>query len=333
MSKSFIYDRIVFPLQYPQKDFLAKIKKTLGLSWSDLAVIVGVHPRTMRDWARGKYPMSYRSAIILSQKARILIPIGASKKKWGDHLSEAGKKGGISRLKKYGRVSLDEKKRKERWRNWWESEGKYKSNLVTSKRSIASPPQDKDLAEFMGIMIGDGGITNYFITVSLHSEDDLEYSRFVAELMDTLFSIKPKVYKSKTSKVLDLVIHRKNLVEFCMDMGLPKGDKIKQGIDIPKWIKRNKEFSIACLRGLVDTDGSIFTHKYKSGRKYYSYKKLQFTNKSIPLLNSTFELMKNIGLKPRRATDSVWLDSRRDMNHYMKIVDTHNPKHLNRYQK
>jgi len=38
----------------------------------------------------------------------------------------------------------------------------------------------------------------------------------------------------------------------------------------------------------MDTDGCVFTHRYKSKGKWYSYKKLYFTSLSKPLLNSFF---------------------------------------------
>ena len=36
------------------------------------------------------------------------------------------------------------------------------------------------------------------------------------------------------------------------------GPKYKQPIKIPAWIKRNKTYAINCLRGLIQTDGSIY---------------------------------------------------------------------------
>ena len=117
-------------------------------------------------------------------------------------------------------------------------------------------------------------------------------------------------------------------------LGLKQGNKIKQQVDIPNWIKRNKGYSVSCVRGLIDTDGSVFNHRYKVGGKYYSYKKLAFTSYSQPLRQSVFNVLKNKGLSPRFAQDKdVRLDSIRDMKKYFQVFSSHNPKHLKRYYK
>jgi len=45
-------------------------------------------------------------------------------------------------------------------------------------------------------------------------------------------------------------------------IGLVLGNKVKQQIDIPEWIKSNNNFSLACVRGIIDTDGCFYTNSH-----------------------------------------------------------------------
>jgi len=88
------------------------------------------------------------------------------------------------------------------------------------------------------------------------------------------------------------------------------------------------------MRGLTDTDGCIFTHRYKVNGKFYTYKKLVFTSYSKPLRQSVFNILRGVSLNPRLAQDrDVRLDSIKDMQRYFQLISSHNPKHLNKYFK
>ena len=132
--------------------------------------------------------------------------------------------------------------------------------------------------------------------------------------------------------VIMVRISRSGIIRFCVDkLGLKTGNKIKQQVDIPNWIKRNRRFSIACIRGLVDTDGCLFNHNYKVNGKLYSYKKLAFTSFSAPLRRSVFRVLKSLGMNPRLDRKDIRLESEEDVRRYFSIVGTHNRKLLNKY--
>ena len=214
--------------------------------------------------------------------------------------------------------------------------GKENSNLIHLLIfPIKKPKFSEKLAEFIGIVIGDGSITKRQITITLHCKDDKEYSKFVVALIKKLFDVPVGTSRRKRDLAINYVVSRTELVRFCTEkLGLKIGNKIKQQVDIPDWIKQNKLYSIACVRGLVDTDGCVFNHKYKVKEKWYSYKKLAFTSYSKPLRESVSHILKNSGLNPRIARDKdVRLDSIKDMEKYFKIFSSHNPKHLRKYYK
>ena len=55
-----------------------------------------------------------------------------------------------------------------------------------------------------------------------------------------------------------LEAHSLKLINFLEDKGFKPGNKIKNKLRIPSWIKNNRKFLKACLRGLYDTDGSVY---------------------------------------------------------------------------
>ncbi|MBI4142797.1 LAGLIDADG family homing endonuclease [Candidatus Uhrbacteria bacterium] len=83
------------------------------------------------------------------------------------------------------------------------------------------------------------------------------------------------------------------------------------------------------MRGLVDTDGSIFLHRYQVNGKWYEYVKLSFDNRSPMLLTGVARILKRAGLSPRiEPGQKVMLDRQRDVQWYMDNIGSANPVKL-----
>lgn len=297
-----------------------------------MAHISNCSERTIREWRREKFSMPLTAVHALAKRVHIPVPKNIRVRDAYAHTSKAGKMGIAAVTAKYGRIPHDEKHRKEQWRLWWESTGRFEKNPIFETKPIYKPRRGVELAEFIGIMMGDGGISKYQVAITLHHIDDLEYASFVASLIEKLFKVTPSIYHSPKDSINDIVVSRKELVQYLHKLGLPIGNKVKQQFDIPEWIKRNEQFSIACLRGLVDTDGSVFTHRYRVKNTQYAYKKLSFTSASTPLLKSVHAILRKLGLNSKLRTLDVRLESVADMKRYFLIVGSHNQKHLRRYK-
>ncbi|TSC71268.1 MAG: Lon-like ATP-dependent protease [Parcubacteria group bacterium Gr01-1014_49] len=321
--------RAVFPLG-KQQAFLEHISQKLTIA--AMAHISHCSERTIRDWRREKFSIPLTAVRLLSTRANIPIPEKISIRDGHAHIRKASRMGAAATIKKYGRIPRNEKRRKERWRLWWESTGRFKKNPILEPRAVHRPNRDDNLAEFIGIMMGDGGISRYQIVITLHHTEDLEYASFVALLVKKLFKIAPSINHSAKNSVNDLTVSRKELVRYLHELGLPIGNKVKQRLDIPAWIKGDPKLAIACLRGLVDTDGCIFTHRYRAKGSWYTYKKLSFTSASKPLRKSVHTLLQKFGFHSRITDKDVRLDRVEDMERYFSIVGSHNPKHLRRYE-
>lgn len=322
--------RLVFP-KGKQRDFLLNVQNKLGLSNVELASLLSVSVRTLTDWKREKFSMPLAVVRLLSRKAKMVLPknIKILEQFW--YVKKGAKIGGLVRYKKYGSIG-DPVIRKKKWLEWWEKEGKYKVQINNVPRQINIPPFSTELAEFIGIVLGDGGISKYQVAISLHATDDLEYSRFVASLIRKLFGVKASRTLRKHDKVIDVVVSRIKLVEFCLKSGLCLGNKVKQQIDVPAWVKEDLNYEIACVRGLIDTDGSFFIHKYKSAGKYYSYKKISFTSRSLPLLASVSKILSELGIKHRfMGKYQIRVEAQSSVKKYLEIIGSHNSKYMDKY--
>jgi hypothetical protein len=332
MSEPSIPDRIVFQKD-EQSRFVLECKNKLGMTWEELSKLLKVSSRSIKDWSYEDKKMSYNAAKILSKKSGIPIPKNIQVIKWIDHLKEAGKLGGHAHYQKYGKVG-DEEKRKEAWFKWWNDKGKFqeRNNRVVQRKPVYLEQKSVKLAEFVGIMIGDGHISKYQIKVSLDSLMDVEYIVYVFTLIKILFKVTPSLYRDKKKRVTNIVVSRKDLVEFCESIGLKVGDKLKLGIDIPDWIKNDTKFSIACVRGLVDTDGCIFNHSYKVNNKMYKYIKIAFTSKSPEIRKSVSDILIKHGIHVRITKDEndIRIESKEGVKKYLKVFRTNNIKFLER---
>lgn len=312
--------RVVFR-KGEQRKFIEGVEKVTGLNSEELGKLVGISGRSLRDWRSEKLLGSQKALLKLSDFSGISLPkiLEVRPEYWSVY--KVARKGALTRYRKYGNPGTLEGRRK----------GGRNSSVRALRRKIAYPEKSEDLVEFIGIMLGDGGITRKQISITLHSEDDREYFQFVFGLVKKLFKVEPGVYKRKDSRTICLQVSRMNLVDFLVHLGLKKGNKVKQGVDIPKWIKGRKKFEIACLRGLIDTDGGIFTHRYKVNGKLCAYKKMCFGSHSKPLLESVDKILSGLGFTPKIKKEDLYLYNEREVKRYFKEIGTHNPKHLRRF--
>ena len=207
-----------------------------------------------------------------------------------------------------------------------------------------------ELAEETGIHIGDGSMgvyrsgrkSHWCYTYCCHEVDDREYRNYVKKLIKKLYHMDPIQDKGKRKDHTALLRYtRKDLVLFKKKLGLPMGKK--DGIMIPKWILGNKEYRIACVRGVFDTDGSFMIKKRY--RKIPYYPVIKVTSKSKPLISQIksildeFEIKssmcKNNRLSPRNPNFiwSIGISGFSNCRKYVNIFGFSNPKHLNKYKK
>ncbi len=333
MAEAFRSVRLIFSKKGEQREFIIKAKHSIGLDWNELSKLLNISVRTLKDWMGEKFSISHDAVRILSNKANLKLPKNTKVFDLKNHLKNISNLGGKAVYKKYGYIGGDKIQRVNKWKQWWIIKGQFKDIKILQRKKINIPLKNKLLAEFVGIMLGDGGISDHQVSITLNKKDDYIYSLFISNLIRKLFSVKPRVKFRKIENALDLIVSRKNLVDFCASIGLKIGNKLNQDLDIPLWINKNVDLKIACLRGLIDTDGCCVIHKYKVKNKSYCYKKISFSSSSPHLIESVISILKELGFSPRLSynRNNVWLDGRADVQRYFKLVKTHNPKHKERY--
>lgn len=329
MLDTLIETKAKFTSPVKQAQWMQKVCETVSVG--RLAKLCGCSDRTIRSWKVGKNMMPFNSLMLLAKEAKLSVPKVEQVGRY-EHTSRAGLIGSAIVMEKYGKVPINEKIRKENWQKWFDNGGKEKVSKTFTK-SCNIPQKSEDLAEFIGIMLGDGGMSQFQITVTLHLIDDFEYSNFVKQQIMKLFGVMPSSYIRKDVNTISIALARKKTVRYLVSLGLVIGNKVKQQIGIPEWILKNEKYSLACIRGLMDTDGSIYVHTYKVSDKVYRYKKLCFSSASERLRKDVQYILHRFGSAATCSGTNVRIDSIVDVKRYMEMVGTHNPKHLKRYTK
>jgi len=179
---------------------------------------------------------------------------------------------------------------------------------------------DGKLAELIGIILGDGHIQKndkngvHYLEIALNSTEFCQINR-AGYLIKEKTNLKPKIYEKKGHAVR-IVAHSKDLVKKLEDLGLSAGDKKQNQVGVPSWIKDDEAYSKHCLRGLIDTDGSI----YQDTRGTKSYIRIQFSNRSQELLNDFRDLCKKEDIKTVKGGKHQIQISRSDIDEFINEI-------------
>ena len=152
------------------------------------------------------------------------------------------------------------------------------------KRNLILPKlPSKELAEFVGIIIGDGYLyhkqNKYVMGIVGNPKTDLAYFTHIQHLILTLFNIATKIKVG--GRGLRIVFNSKGVFYLLNKvMGIHYGRGKGKNVRIPALILKNDILDKSALRGIFDTDGTIFT-SYKKGCPDYPC--IELTTTSINL--------------------------------------------------
>lgn len=316
-----------------QREFLEKVKEKANLRWDALGQICGVCGRTIRDWKREKFNMNYEVLKKLHKIYNISLPesMDILPEYWS--IPKAASAGGRATARLYGGPGTSEGRRKGgiNSQRKFSLDPEYARKLgFKIRKKIKKPKRESLLAEFIGIMLGDGHIDKHQITVSMNNKVDQEYGRYVSQMIVRLFGIAAPMRVRKNTLII--VVSSRDLIDYLIDCGLKRGDKIGQQIDVPRWIFDDEEFVKRCLRGLIDTDGGIYFHNHVTKGIRYRHIGLCFTSRSLPLLRSVEKMFLILCLNVKRSKkDHLSLYGKEEIRKYLNSVGTSNPKHLKRF--
>lgn len=151
------------------------------------------------------------------------------------------------------------------------------------------------LAYIVGVALGDGNLScPNGRALRLRVTCDNKYPDVIKEIAIALSVIFPKnkvsLCKRYKGTCCDISVYSNKLAEF-IPWELNKGTKIEQMTHVPDWILNDLEYTSHCLKGLFQTDGSIYKDR--------EYVMVNFTNLIKPLIDDVFNMMSALGFHPK----------------------------------
>ncbi len=313
-----------------REEFFFLLQKNYPLKWSAFAREIGVHPRSLCDWRLGKTHMPVEILNNLMGKFSVELRQPFSIVNESVYRSKAGKIGAQARMVKHGQLGTNEGRRRGGINAMKALQGKG-NNFIFAKM-INYPRLNSELAEFIGIMIGDGNISPYQLQITGCESTDSSYKHYVQELGLSLFGIPGAISMRKDKDCWNVTFSSVLAVKYLLSLGLPMGDKIKNNVDIPGSII-NSSLVVDCLRGMFDTDGCIFLDKHTIKEKKYYHMGLAYTIYAQRLLDSTYQALKSLGFSPTISIRrNLLIRKQEEVKRFFSEVVPRNEKHWRRYQ-
>lgn len=151
------------------------------------------------------------------------------------------------------------------------------------------------LAYVVGVALGDGNLScPNGRALRLRVTCDNKYPDIIEEVTTALSKIFPMNKVSLCERYrgtcCDISVYSNKLAEI-LPWQIYKGTKIDQGAHVPEWILESAEYSSSCLKGLIQTDGSIYKDR--------EYLMVNFTNLIKPLIDDVFNMISALGFHPK----------------------------------
>lgn len=198
-----------------------------------------------------------------------------------------------------------------------------KTHYLNKRNDVTLPKQSMALAEFLGIMLGDGHVAHFQTFVTLGSKE-LAYVQYVQKLMTTLFGVQAKVTRKKTG-YRDVYIGSTVITKWLKAQGLVS-NKVASQVEVPDWIMTDMKYMRAFVRGFFDTDGSIYSLRFGV--------QISITNKSAPLLTALQDMLRRLGYQVSEASAyRIYITKRSEVERFFTDIAPANTKHRRRFKK
>jgi len=207
---------------------------------------------------------------------------------------------------------------------------------------------NEGLAEIYGALIGDGCLSQYptkdrnnpkkVILFTGHLSHDFDYYvKIIRPIFIKEFNTKGYIYKREKYNCIRYVLSNNVAFEFFKKSGFPIGKKLKLGI--PRSILLENKKSISCVRGIFDTDGSIYqrySKKYKNHAKHYNYHVIQFKMNSKEVIKQIKLILENNNIKTNKIIKDkkcyvLRITNQKEIDKFMQLIKPNNRYHRERY--
>jgi hypothetical protein len=163
-----------------------------------------------------------------------------------------------------------------------------------SARALPLNPDAELQAYVIGLAIGDGNLSNpNGRAVRLRITCDTKYPALIEKITGALQRLLPRnkvgVVRSK-GNYLNLSVYS-NRLEPLLGWQALGGSKRSQKVQVPAWICESQALSIACLRGLIETDGAIYHDR--------GYPMVLFSTAIPSLAKQVDQMIRDLGFRCR----------------------------------
>lgn len=171
-----------------------------------------------------------------------------------------------------------------------------------------------DLAEYMGVVLGDGNISKFPRTERLIISGNSNNKGFIQRytvFTKRLFRKKPTVSKVCSKNCARVSIYQK---EISKRLGIPCGSRFRRAIRMPRWIWCNNKYLIRFLRGLFEAEGSLSIHIPTCTYNF------QFSNTNKSLLRIVERGLKKLSYHPEVRPKGVRLRRKHEVESFRKLI-------------
>jgi intein/homing endonuclease len=241
------------------------------------------------------------------------------------HMRTIGSLGGKARVRLHGNPGTPEGRK----RGGLESLKTHQRNSTAFKtlKRIRTPRTSTNLAELLGIFMGDGHVHTYQASVCTNSDTDMQHALHIKFLIESIFHLPASLSLRSDKKACLILISSKEVCRFLVSQGMPQGSKVRLGLTIPSWIHQKVDYRRSFLRGLIDTDGCVYQDRHTINGKHYSSTCIAFTSASPELREFVKKSFEKEGWNPTSANKDIRLRRKKEVHAYAKIIGFSNPKH------
>lgn len=160
-------------------------------------------------------------------------------------------------------------------------------------KNASSHSKHNILAYIVGIAIGDGNLSNPNKRAPrLRITCDAHYPLISQNICQALRKILPNNKVSiikRSERCFDISCYSQKWEQW-LGWKSEGGGKYQQNVSVPKWILKNRKFTLSCLQGLIETDGSIYHDR--------GYQMVNFITTLPQLAQDVLAMVRKLGFQP-----------------------------------
>ncbi len=323
--------RVIFP-KGNQKKFMQFIKAKSNFRWNELAETLKVNESTLSkayvfEMCNLPYELFKKATLLVKKDEKELLKKYNGKIK--NEVLIIGRKVIGEQKKKLEEINVLFKNKDF---NLDSSNINYSNSDINKKIKFPNK-MTPELAEEIGMHYGDGFLSSKRYTYRLKGnfKDEIEYyQNYIKPLFKKLYNLDVALKRYQTTYGFE--IYSQAFCEFKIKtLGIKPGNK--REITIPEKIKVNDiKILTSFLRGLFDTDGSLYFKTRYGYEKYYPNITLSLFSKK--LVEEVGEILKMLGFNPNiyfnKEEGIISLNGIGVFKKYEELIGWSSPKNLNK---